>query len=362
MESSVKTAYIIILTLAFSGFASSSNLLEKDPLWTSTPGGRINSITALNNTLLVASDTGLHSLDYNKVYRWRYPTKSPVTAVHLSGNRIIASTQDGQIILMDLDGRIIWERTIPGYVGFDQAIDSNEDMIILGAMDGFVYALHWDGFYNWKRLVGTYVQDVRAYDDRIISVSDRQVYLLDTNSTVRMNLNIIGFIRSSAIGSETISIGLDDGALYNYCKDGYLNYRLNLAQYISSIDEGQDLIIGTREGTLIRIDDTGGIIWSANLSAAAVEVKTDGENILASTVDGRVTLFDSDGNVRWHLTTDDRPEKITLFGRNIAAATGEGRIILLRITERNVTDSIMMGAALIVIIISALLVVKSSWK
>jgi outer membrane protein assembly factor BamB len=229
-------------------------------------------------------------------------------------------------------------------------------------MDGFIYLFDRQGVFKWKRLIGSYVTNVRILPDRVVAVSDRQVYTLDLDGTVRRNLNISGFIHSSTITDDYIVTGMDDGVVYAHNLSGDLMWNHRVGSQVGSMVGAENITIGSADGQLIHFSGEGDVIFKRNLTDSIVSVESIGDYILAGTRDNKVHLYNSMGGLRWYYGTEGRPIVLSIQDRNILSGTTTGRVYYSKLPRRDVMLSFMLSAAIILLVGAAILVVSKSWK
>ncbi|MFH1055374.1 MAG: PQQ-binding-like beta-propeller repeat protein [Candidatus Altiarchaeota archaeon] len=358
----MRRGLLVLIALICIETVSATSVYKQTPLWSQHVPGKVNSIKTLNNTILVGAENGVYSIDYNKRQLWFHPTGGSVTAIKVWNNTIAASS-DGALVLLDTStGRMLWERRIPGYVGYDSAIDANKDGILCGSMDGFVYMLDVNGTFKWKHLIGSYVTNVRLFDDMEVAVSDRQVYILDNEGKVRRNLDISGYIGASAITRDRIVVGMDEGGVYAYSPNGNVMWERNMSEYISAIDADVNVTVGTREKQLMRFTPDGELLWRVNTTESVIAIESRGDYVLASTRDNRVTMYGSGGTIRWYYETDGKASALSMNDRDVASGTTTGGVYYSKLPKRDVMASFMISAAIMLIAGAAIMVVYRTWK
>jgi len=355
-------AAILLIACFFIASVSGESVYRQDPIWGYRLGGKVNSLAPLGNAILIGSESGLYLLDYNKALEWYHPTDEPVTSVSAHKDRIIASSSDGMLLLLDKTGKLVWDRRIPGYVGYDKALAADDGGILCGSMDGFVYMLDWKGTYLWKHLVGSYVTNVGIIRDNIIVVSDRQVYLLDPDGKVKRNLDIKGYIRSSAIGGDMVVVGMDDGVVRAYDLNGTALWANNLSENIGPMDMDGNITVGTKERHLTMLGSDGKLYWKLNVSDSVIAVASSPEFVLVGTMDNKVHLYSIGGALRWYYGTEGRPNTLSIRDRDAVSGTNAGRIYYSRIPKKDAITSLMLSAAVIVILAAMLALISKSWR
>jgi hypothetical protein len=356
----MKGCLLIALVILTASGVSGQDSLSQPPLWSYQLEGRINSLTLDNSTILVGYDGGVQSLSYSKRVNWIYKTSAAVTAIK-ANETILVATSDGYVRMLDRGGRLLWERQVPGYIGYDSAADFGHDMIVCGSMDGFTYMFDKDGVYKWKRLIGSYVKAVHILNDTILAVSDRQIYLLDFDGRVKRNYNIRGIIRAYDLSGDKSTVALDDEYLYQYNKTGGIVWNYNLNEQANNIDTGYNLTVGTRDGKVLKFTKYGRVAWSKNVSDSILAFKADKDYVLVGTLDGKVILLSPDGSVRWYYDVVGRPAAIETYDTNIVSGTTTGRIYYTKMPKKDLKTSFEISAVVVGIVCLALVMVWRNW-
>jgi len=332
-------------------------------MWSHQIPGKVNLVKALNDTVVVGGEDGVYLFDYDKNRRGFHATDAAVTSVRvLEDGKTVITTSDGTIRMLGGGLTPIWERTIPGYVGYDSAIDAVGGLIVCGSMDGYVYVFDNNGTYLWKHLIGSYVTNVRLLVDRIVAASDRQVYILDLDGRVRRNLDLTGYVRSAKITDTEILVGMSDGVLYAYNVTGGLTWNLKLNQHVSAIDVDGDITVGTRDKQIIRLRGDGVYMWVINVSDAVVSVRSDGGDVVAATLDGRVYAYNSRGVLVWYYEAEGRPSALSVSDGRVLAGTTVGRIYYSKIPRIEGTSSLIFIFAAAAILAVAFILAARSWR
>jgi LPXTG-motif cell wall-anchored protein len=355
------TAAVIAFLLAQVA-AADSEVFRQEPLWSRPFQGRISVIEPVDGGVLVGAENGVFLVDGSNVQRWYHPTGGAVTSISSVGGFIVAAS-DGSLLLLNESGGLEWDRHIPGYVGYDAAVDADGQSILCGSMDGFVYMLDRNGTFLWKHLVGSYVTGARIVGDTVVAVSDRQVYYLDLEGRVRRNLGLQGYIRSFAIAPEAVYVGMDDGFVYGYGLDGSLSWSRDLGEYVSAMDYDGNLTVGSKEMHLFRFGAGGGPMWALNLSDGVVAVKSGGGYVLASTLDDKVRLFNDRGVLMWFYDADGRAVSLAFGGGDdIYAGAATGRLYRSRMPQTGESSPALLAAAVLVLVGLAVFLVRRSWR
>ncbi len=357
----MRVFWYLVLAALFSGVSCAESIQNQPPMWGYQLDGRINALISTNNSFLVGDDQGVYRLGYSRNLIWSYPASSSVKAVKQVDDAVLAASEDGFVRLFDVRGHLLWERTIPGYVGFPKALDMRDDVVLVGSMDGFVYMLGKNGDYKWKRHIGSYVTEISIYGESIIAVSDRQVYILDLNGGVKRNLNIKGYIRRASIAKEKAVVALDDKKLYLYDTNGMIIWDTNLNDDITALDAGEDILVGTKGGMVYDFALNGSRNWVANVTYHVLAVESGEGYGVVSTIEGKTILFSSHGNTRWYYETEGRSTIFDSYDNNIIAGTSHGRIFYSKLPKKDPATSMVMVGAVVVIFGVAAYMVFRNW-
>ncbi|MFH0863281.1 MAG: WD40 repeat domain-containing protein [Candidatus Altiarchaeota archaeon] len=358
-----KSALLISAICLLSGVSADNQVYKQAPMWAHHVPGKVSTLNALNDTTLIGGENGLYKVDYAKITAWFVETSGSVTAVKpLDDGRIIGASSDGSMKLVDAAGNVIWDRTVPGYVGYGNALDADDGGIICGSMDGYVYMLDLNGTYRWKHLVGSYVTYTRLLADRAIAVSDRQAYILDRDGKVRLNLNIVGYIRYAEVTEEEIIIGMSDGTLEVYDIDGSRMWGYKTGQNITAVDGDSNITVGTRERHVYHLSKDGTLLWELNMSDAVAAVRGDEGRILIGTQDGKSSLYTDQGGLKWFYETDGRPTALDMRGQHVISGTTTGWTYYSKLPTKDPATSFIVSVAVMAIVGASLLMVSRSWR
>jgi hypothetical protein len=357
----MKTALSLLLALMLAGYVSSANIYREDVQWTYYMPGRVNAIEVMNDSALVGAENGAYLLDWGGKVLWFHPTGAAVTAVKSSDGVFVAS-DDGALDRLRPDGSLVWQRHLPGYIGYADALDSDGRGTLCGSMDGFVYMLDGNGTYLWKHLVGSYVTAVKMLNDTVVAVSDRQVYFLDMEGRVRRNLDITGYIRGAVVSDKTVVVGMDDGTVDAYNLSGGLIWSRETGGYISAMEGGENVTVGTRERNLFHYLSDGSLLWELNLTSGVNALAVSGDSIVAGTLDNQVTVYSGGGLPKRYYETDGRPSVVAVIEPHLVAGTTTGRIYYARLPMRDASASLIIPAAVVLIIGAALFLMLRSWR
>lgn len=357
----MKYALFVALLVAGSVCAQDA-VYHQNPAWSQKLAGKVNTLAQAGGYILIGDDEGAYALDYGGGKKWFGITNDPVTSVKAVGDDVVVATTGSSIIRYFPNRSAEWERLIPGYVGYDAAMDADRRGVLAGSMDGYVYMFDENGTYAWKHLVGSYVIYAKLLSDRVVAVSDRQVYILDTDGKVRRSLDITGYIRSATISGGDIIVGMSDGTVTAYTPDGNQSWAYNVTGYITDIDGSQNITVGSRDMHLTRLAADGSLIWRINTTSAVVAVKSSGQSILASTADNRVSVYSRDGKLRRYYDTDGKASALAIDGENMSWGTSTGLVYHAQLVERDSISSLNVSIAVLFIMLAAIIVVSRSWR
>ncbi len=351
----------VAVALFLACFVQADDLLGEEPVWSRDVPGGVASVDLEGEWILVGGENGVYSISQDGVTGWFHPTGAAVTSLRRHGG-VLASASDGSLMMLDQSGNLLWERQLPGYVGYDAALDASEDGILAGSMDGFVYMLNDDGTFRWKHLVGSYVTNVRLLNDSAVAVSDRQVYILDLEGRVRRNLDIIGYIRAADVYEDMIAVGMDDGEVRGYGLNGELYWRVNTSSHVSAITATGNMTVGLRDGRIIRLGRDGALLWSRNASAGVAAIEDSGDVLVVSTLDNALTAYTPAGTPVMTFRADGRTYALAGDGRRLVAGTTGGTVSYYRLPARDRGSSFVTAAAVVVVLGAALMLIVRGWR
>jgi len=357
----MRKGFVVAVALFLACFAQADDLLGEEPVWSHKVPGKVVSVDVQGELILVGGENGVYSLDNNGILVGFYPTNAAVTSLRRYDG-ILAAASDGSLTKLDLSGNLLWERQLPGYIGYDDAVDSSEKGILCGSMDGFIYMLSDDGTFRWKHLVGSYVTNVRLLNDTAVAVSDRQVYILDLEGRVRRNLNIIGYIRSADVSDDTIVVGMDDGDVRAYGLNGELYWRMNTSSHVSAITARGNVTVGTRDGRVIRLGRDGTLLWSRNATAGVAAIEDSDGALVVATLDNAVTAYTSSGTPQMTFKADGRMYALASDGQRLIAGTTTGAVNYYKLPQSDRGSSFITSAAVVVVLGGALILIVRGWR
>jgi WD40 repeat protein len=355
--------FVLFLAALLAGMASGeSRIYRQNPVWAQEIPGKISTLKASGELILVGAENGVYLMDLGKSTRWSYPTTGQVTSARfLDRGRILVSSADGSMLMLHSNGSLIWERYIPGYVGSDDAIDTDGKSILCGSMDGFVYMMDYEGAYRWKHLVGSYVTNVRLLGDRAVAISDRQVYILDLDGKVRRNLDVSGYVRSAYVGGDRVIVGMSDGIVYAYNVNGSLAWSHKVGEYISAVDGSDNVTVGSREMHLFYLTRDGALLWSANMSAPVLSAEPSDGGILVSTADNKLHVYGTGGILKWYYDTDGRVSAMAADGENVLSGTTTGWVYYAKLSKKDPSTPLLVPA-IVIIVAAAIVLMYRSWR
>jgi len=214
----------------------------------------------------------------------------------------------------------------------------------------------------WKHLVGSFVTGAYLLADRVVAVSDRQVYVLDVDGTVRLNLDISGYIRQAMVSEDLIVVGTDGGYLKAYGTNGEKRWEEKLGEYISVVDGNGNVTVGTREQHLFSYGENGKLRWKLNMTDGVVALKSTDDMVVVGTKDNKVFIYSSDGSLRWFYPTEGRASAIAVDNGNVLSGTTDGWIYYSKLPRRDMLGSFVIAVAVVVVVTAALTMVSRSWK
>ena len=346
-------ATVILIMIIASSSVCPQNIPIQQPEWILKNGNPVHSMILTETNIIFGDEYGIESLGYIRNRVWRYPTDSPVTALK-NHKGIYASTSDGSIIKLNDSGKLIWSRDIPGYIGYGNALDADEYRLLTGSMDGFIYMFDTNKTFQWKRLIGSYVTNVKILEDRLIAISDRQVYIVDFDGRVRRNLNISGYIRRAAIMKDRIIVGMDDLNLIGYDLNGSVIFNNNIGSPITAIKADENILIGTQDGEIILFSKEGKQSWRYEMNQSIVDVKNTETGIFASTKDEKIIQFTLGGSPKWMFKTEGRANIIKAYDLNVVSATNLGGIYFVKTSRKESIFSLGMIISIILILSAAI--------
>ncbi|GMQ77769.1 MAG: hypothetical protein BMS9Abin02_0258 [Anaerolineae bacterium] len=248
--------------------------------------------------LLVGTDDGrLHALREDGSPLWVAEIGGTVTSIEIARGVNDASTRiavahnafspepdpdeiyQGRITIIRPDGSVLWNAQFLSTVSSLTTGDINQNgrpEVIAGTTDGLVTAFSLDGDEFWQTAVNAAVNQLLLID----GARGTEVILGSGANTVdRLNNKGAGPIRISTYLDEITY--LDQGSLIQ--------------------EDQQVLLVGLEDGSMRALDPRGSQIWKKSLDGIPRIVTSAGNSLLIGTDEQELIRLDNSGNILWRL-------------------------------------------------------------
>ena len=346
------------LFLALSTAAVSVDVAyQHSPLWSYKIGGKVNSMEYNKDKIFVGSDDNiLYAISKNGYLSWKYPADNVITGLH-AGDDIVFSSMDGLIYMVDYNGTTKWSRRLPSYVGYDKAIHSRNGIVSVGLVNGVIYVLDKYGAEIGEYNTGGYVLETRVLEDRIIAVSDRQVFSLDLNGTLVGTFNLNKFVRTASVTDDYVVVGLNDGEVYCYDVSGTLFWAYKTDDQIGTVHADKNLVsAGTKNKRLFLFNVNSSLMWQRDTSDSIAATFISEPYVAVSTLDNKVYLYYTDGRLKWIYPTEGRVLNLLISDKYLISGTNGGWVDLSELPQKSKDEVMFVAASVAVLLLFAFLI------
>jgi WD40 repeat protein len=311
MNSGISAGLILFLFLIVPASASSI-------LWSETTYQDITdlSITA-DGSAVVAAGGLVHYFTQDGMLEWRlwgvdYATIS-------ADGRYIGGAIQGTAMLLDTQGRRLWDRPIDGLPSAFSLSEDGDKMVV--GVEGRLYF-----FDNSGELLGTYPDrneepwrqdfvDASTSRDGYYSaaITERSVFFFNRSGYrlwQELNYTLLDghYVAIAPNGHEVAAIG--DAELFYLHSGGETLWTRRTNSDITTVafaGDGQTLALGTEDGGVYLLSRDGTVLgtFQAQKRITSVSLSSDGARVLASSWDGNVYLLSGDGTLLSIVNTPD---------------------------------------------------------
>lgn len=336
---------IILLAL----LAILCNSVEMPLIWSQKFKEEILCLKQNENFIVVCFSDRISLLNKKGEVLWTYTLENEeIKEVAIHDNNILVATTN-TISLID-NGILQWRKEIDSWVGYDNAIHLSENKIIFGLMNGWLYILDIMGNEISKRKLDAYIIAVSEFEDNIVAVSDKGIYLFDENGNLKIMHTPRSYIRSAAIYAQWVALALGNNSLEFYTINKNLEFSHQLNEKIGAIAiTERKILAGSKEGNLYIFDFNGNIKWKKNLKSSIKLVAFTNGNIFALTIDNKIFVMDERGEVQWSYETNEKISSVET-GQNIVIGTDGGMLYFFNL-ERNPETGIFILAIMLLVIL-----------
>jgi hypothetical protein len=325
--------------------------------------GQSGAYTAGNDGTLYALTTDLKT-------RWNYKVGGDIRAVwtgKLEKNapeRIVAGNAAGRIVVLDQNGKLLWEQQIPLYrktqqvnylLSADLAGDGNHALIV-GSQNWYNYAYDASGKMLWNYLCVHGASCGGAFDldgdgkQEVLSGTEYYTWAaVNPNGKVKWSIrggpgaNDIAAADLNGNGKPMTFTAGADGYLYAIDADGKRPWTYSTGDGATCIifkdvtgDGKQEVLVGSLSNDVSAIGADGKRIWRRDIGEPVLcmtQADLDGDGkteIIIGTADGHVITLNSNGLPIAHWNAGASVNKlIALPNGRVAAGTSAGKLGIL---------------------------------
>ncbi|GAB3757034.1 hypothetical protein [Microlunatus parietis] len=309
-----------------------------DPRWSIQHPASATLITDLagdgTDRLLLGDATGVSCYQEDQLL-WRADTVAPVTALGRGGGPdgagVIVGQADGRLTVLDPAGATLWQQTFQPHMGhpatvraaFSARLDPDgPPSVIIATESCHVEAFTAGGEFRWRYEVIHAASAADAADldgdglDEIIAATEYWTWhAVRPDGTALFRTRGVESSGGSAVaavpdpdGAGRLAVfGGWDGHLTAYRPDGERAWDRAFGDVITTmINNGDDLIVGTRAGFLYRVAPDGTTRWQRGVGSGVIAAAVVGGSIVVATA-GRLLRYGLDGADSGHL---DRSEPV----------------------------------------------------
>lgn len=267
--------------------------------------------------LLASLGRTVYALTGNGQIAWRLKTEGPVYALAaLDGDRVAVGDDTGAVIVVDTEGRRLWQQELGSRVTALHGI--SQGGVLAGGWDERLSFLGDDGALHWQAdLDGPLSGTASLQGLALAATLDGQVRALDLagREAWRFDAGIaVTGLEPIGTGDEAfVLFSLQDGRLLALDSEGALYWQRAMGTggpvwHVANLADGAEpeIIVGTggTEPILALLSSTGELLWHQAVPAPvgaimALDVDGDSESeILVGLADGQVRAYDSLGRLR----------------------------------------------------------------
>jgi tetratricopeptide (TPR) repeat protein len=230
--------------------------------------------------ILAGSENGIiYLIDRNAGSPWRYDSGASIVDIDISpnGKYGVFCNSDHTVELLDctLEGKSLWKKNM-GKTGVNSiAISSSSDTIAVSTNNFEIIFFDLEGNQRHSHKMNEIIKRLDITDDGgiILAASDQNIYSIKDKATPKM-------LDAFKINENIQSISLSK--------------------------KGDLIVVGTREGGVYLLDDTGSILWDNNIlnPVYGVSVSSDGK-VVSGAMNGRLVLYSKEGEEMWRYQTGE---------------------------------------------------------
>jgi hypothetical protein len=321
---------------------------------------------------MAGNDGTLYALTTDLKPRWNYKVGGDIRAVWTgkleknASERIVAGNAEGRIVVLDQNGKLVWEQQVPLYrntrqvnylLSADLAGDGNHALIV-GSQNWYNYAYDASGKMLWNYLCVHGASCGGAFDldgdgkQEVLSGTEYYTWAaVNPNGKVKWSIragpgaNDIAAADINGNGKPMTFMAGADGYLYAVDADGKRPWTYSTGDGATCIllkdvtgDGKQEVLTGTLSNDLLAIGADGKRIWRRDIGEPVLcmtQADMDGDGkteIVVGTADGHVITLNNNGLPVASWNAGASVNKLTaLPNGRVAAGTSAGKLVILGI-------------------------------
>ncbi|KYK29061.1 MAG: hypothetical protein AYK19_20170 [Theionarchaea archaeon DG-70-1] len=261
------------------------------------------------------------------------------SALSDDGERFLIGSENGEYIVLDRYGNMVlngnFERTI-------HAVDIAENRNMIFGTEDSVFLLDEQG----KILSSVYPTEPVLYVSMAknglyaVAGTQRKIFLMSTRELIWESLIIpedstetyISRVAISASGSAVAAAAQKSVFLFGSASSTY-KAKMNFDSAVTSLiflPDGNDIVIGTKEGTLCIYDIEGNQRFSYSLEGSINSIAVNSGQILVGTSRGEIALFEQNENILL--------KKVTEGSMDVCDISDDGKYVVILDSEGYVSS------------------------
>ena len=256
------------------GFFSVFNLENGREIW------KVKETAAIVSTPVISQDQVIYGTKMGRLFSRHYFTSELKWSLELGESiegqpfvyqdRLFVYVRDHRLVCLDVStGKLLWsyQRSVPFTTTFQRVapLIGYQNSVIVGFADGFIAALSVnEGLVTWETKVNFSTRFVDV-DSRPLILNDKLVVTSGTMDLTFLNLN-----------------------------SGEIIKTLPYQSFTSPLFVNNEIIIGSVDGQIVRLDQDGQVVYQSQISTEAISsiAELDGK-ISASSYKGELFLLDA---------------------------------------------------------------------
>ncbi|MBN1564239.1 MAG: PQQ-binding-like beta-propeller repeat protein, partial [Anaerolineae bacterium] len=321
---------------------------------------------------------------------WQHLTTNKLYAVAMTRDKrfIIAGGQSGDVLFMDMAGRLLWTGRTAGVVNrialaedADSFITStlqrghkayrwhysgrllhtyetegsvwgiattpDASLVVLGSEDKHLYAFDQHDELLFKRELDEPIRQVAVTADGALifaSSDDQHVYAFDRAGEQRWRFQTEGRVYAGvrvADEARVLVAGSNDGHVYGLDFEGNERWRFQTGDLVNALaitPDGQFCAAGGKSATAYLLDDQGEVLWSTQTEEAiyGLDLSPDGQYMVVGANDSAIYLFDYQRNrrvIKEKLNGRIYAVALSADAQYIAAASSDQKVYAYQYTD-----------------------------